>query len=194
MNLWPAAPVCGAWSDPRHCANRANRRRLLHATGLVAYAILVLAAGGCGASRLKPIRNETEFQEQVLKANGPVLVDFFKGGCALCMFLDPAMDQLYEEYKDRVMFTKFELMRFWLEITCEPIRRRYRIGLYPTVVLFVNGEEKKRWVVDYNMDNYRKVLDEAAGAPTPKTTPPGDAAPPITKMTPIETGESSRKS
>jgi thioredoxin 1 len=138
---------------------------------------MVLGAGGCGPSKFKQLSTQAEFEEYVLKADRPVLVDFFKGGCASCLFLDPCMDQLSEEYKDRVAFYKFEGMRFWLEVPCIEIIKRYRIGLYPTVLLFVDGKEKKRWAVNYGSDAYRRVLDEVLSAPPAKTAAEGPAPP-----------------
>jgi thioredoxin 1 len=165
----------GAWSGPRQAATYASF------IGLIACAILVLAAGGCGPSKFKALMTEAEFDEQVLKSDKPVLVDFFKGGCASCLFLDPCMDQLSEEYKDRIAFFKFEGMRFWLEIPCIEVIKRYRIGLYPTVLLFVNGKEKKRWVLNYSGDAYRTVLDEVLGVVKTDPNPPESPAPPDTK-------------
>jgi thioredoxin 1 len=192
--------------DSRRFTSRTGRWALCQAAGLITCAVLVLAAGGCGPSKFKALTTKTEFEEQVLKADKPVLVDFFKGGCASCMFLDPCMDQLSEEYKDRVTFFKFEGMRFWLEIPCIEVIKRYRIGLYPTVLLFVNGKEKKRWAINYSGDAYRKVLDEVlasagtapkppeAGAPAGKDTPAPATAPtgpPAASSTPAMTQKTS---
>jgi len=140
---------------------------------LVACAIGIFAAAGCGSSRLAIIRDEVTFNEQVLKADRPVVVEFSKGGCLWCMFVESTMDQLAGEYQGRVRFARFEMVDGWGKIASETLWKRYRIGLYPTVILFVGGRERKRWVVDYNADNYRKVLDETAGPPPPRKTPPG---------------------
>ena len=180
MGSDPAAAARKASPDARGSAGAAGRRVVLRAA-LAACAALVLVVGGCGPSRLRPIASEWEFNQQVLKADRPVVVYFTKGGCAWCMFLDSCMDQLYEEYSDRVTFTRFELMSFWSKITCEPIWKRYRIARFPTVVLFVNGKEKYRWVTNYSSDAYRPVLDEVgrhqAGRP-PQRTPAASVGPP----------------
>jgi thiol-disulfide isomerase/thioredoxin len=147
--------------------------RVPRRAALVACAIGIFVAGGCGSSRLAIIRDEVTFSEQVLKADRPAVVEFSKGGCLWCLFLDSSMDQLVGEYRGRVRFARFELVDGWGKITSETFWKRYRINLYPTVILFVGGRERKRWVVDYNADNYRKVLDETAGPPTPRKTPPG---------------------
>ena len=212
MRRYPTAAAWEASSDPRRSVSRTGRRLLdcrgtLRGTlALMAWALLVLVAGGCGPAKFKPVTNEAEFDEQVLKADKPVLVAFFKGGCATCLFLDPCMDQLAEDYDGRVKFAKFELMRFWFEVTCPAIQKRHRIGLFPTVVLFVEGKEKKRWIIDYSGDAYRKVLDEIVGpapaketaveccpSPPPPATPPEGEKPPPEKKTPVQTGESPGK-
>jgi thioredoxin 1 len=177
MSNSPAAIGRKASPGPRESARPGRRGDLLPRAVLAVCAVLVLVVGGCGPSRLRPITNEREFGEQVLKADRPVIVYFSKGGCAWCMFLDSCMDQLYEEYGDRVIFTQFELMSFWLKITCEPIWKQYRVALFPTVILFVNGKEKYRWVTNYSGDAYRKVLDEAVGPPAPDQAPPATAVP-----------------
>jgi thioredoxin 1 len=164
MNAGAAIAARESRPDCRRLAGHPARRAPCQAAGLIACAILVLAAGGCGPTKFRAIATEEEFEEQVLKADKPVLVDFFKGGCASCMVLDPLLDQLSEEYKDRVIFAKFEGMRFWLQIPCWSIVWRYHIALYPTVVLFVNGKEKKRWIANYFGHSYRAALDQVAPA------------------------------
>lgn len=160
-----------------HGASPAPRRRSgsysahLARAALVACAILVPVAGGCGAGNLRPIRSEAEFNEVVLKADRPVVVEFYKAGCVSCLFIDPCMDKLADEYIDRVDFVKFELQTFWGQITCDAIWKRHRIGLFPTVLLFVDGREKKRWAVTYSADAYREVLDPVVAAPTSRKTP-----------------------
>jgi thioredoxin 1 len=156
---------------------------------LAACAVLVLVAAGCGASKARLIRSEEEFNDVVLKADRPVLVEFYKGGCAGCLFLDPCMDQLADEYRDCVLFTKFELETFWMKITCPPLWKRYHIGLFPTVLLFVNGKEKKRWAVNYSRDAYRQVLEDVLGAAIPKEAPPKSEGPAdLPQPRPVELG------
>jgi len=147
------------------------RSALLPRAALAACAILVLTAGGCGPSRLRPIDTEFDFSRKVLKAERPTVVYFTKEGCAACMFLNPCINQLFDEYQDRVDFAEFDLMTFWGTIKCEPIWKRHRVAYFPTVVLFVGGKEKHRWVGEYNGNAYRKVLDEVAGPPASKKPP-----------------------
>jgi thioredoxin 1 len=139
------------------------------AAALVAGAILTLLAGGCAATNILPIADEADFQRQVIEADKPVMVDFYKeGGCPTCKLLEPILDQLADEYRGRVTFVKFAVMTPFFQTTSEAIKQRYNIIGIPTAVLFVHGKEVKRWPLYYLFDDYRKTLDEVLGGPTPK--------------------------
>jgi len=134
---------------------------------LAACAALVVVAGGCGGYSLMPIGDRADFQQQVLRSSRPVLVDFYKGGgCPTCEMVYPVLEQLQDEYRGRVFFTKFEAMTPFFQVTSQTLSERYDIKYFPTVVLFVDGLERKRFVLDYNIDDYRKALDGVTRGPT----------------------------
>ena len=143
-----------------------------------AVVLIALAAAGCGPTKLRTIDTEYDFNKQVLKAERPAVVYFTKEGCAACMFLNPCVDQLYDEYQGRVEFVEFDLMTFWGSIKCDGIWRRHRVAYFPTVILFVGGKEKHRWVGEYSREAYRKVLSEVA--PLPDLEKPPVASSPST--------------
>lgn len=166
-----ASPVLPTHTGP---ASSAPRRRSRPAAGL-GLAALALLAGGCATGNMKEISSTEQFQQEVIKAKKPAMVFFFKGGCATCMLLEPGMEQLAGEYADRAVVAKYHLMSFvWIPTNAE-LRSKYDIVVYPTVVLFVNGQEKQRWLMHYDMKSYRKALDEALA-----TTKPPAAATPVT--------------
>ena len=133
---------------------------------LLAAAALAFAAGGCGASKFHHI-NETaaDFRAHVIQADQPVLVEFFKGGCPTCWMLEATLDQLADEYAGRMEFVSFEMMRGYFAISCPELQKRHRIAYYPTIVLFVKGEEKHRWILEYGIEHYRPVLNEIVDGP-----------------------------
>ena len=98
-----------------------------------------------------------------------MLVDFYKGGCATCIPLDKVMDQLVDEYEGRALIAKFETMTAFFGVPSPEIKARYDIVFFPTAVLFVNGEVKKRWIMRYSLESYREHLDKYAA---PATTQP----------------------
>lgn len=123
-------------------------------------AALTMLVGGCAGGKVTRIANADAFQEIVLRSDKPVLVDFYKGGCATCIPLDSVMDKLVDEYRGRAVVAKFQTMTAFFGIPSREIKHRHDIVFFPTVILFVNGQEKKRWVMRYSIDNYRKELDK----------------------------------
>ena len=163
MNPGSAAAARGASSDAAPLARGAGRATGPRAAGagLLACALLALLAAGCESRNLRPILNEADFQRQVLRADKPVVVDFYKGGgCPPCKLLLPILDQLADEYRGRVLFTSYEIISPFFEVTSETLKARYDIFYIPTVILFVNGQEQKRWPLNFMIDDYRTVLDE----------------------------------
>jgi hypothetical protein len=63
---------------------------------------------------------------------------------------------------------EYVLMSAGFEVQSNDLKRQYEISAFPTVILFVNGQVRQRWVLDYDLDHYRKALDAvlAEGAAT----------------------------
>jgi thioredoxin 1 len=150
-----------------------TRGRALGGAAMAACAALAVLAGGCAGGRVTRIADEAAFQQIVINADQPVLVDFYKGGCATCIPLDGVMDQLVEDYKGRAVIAKFETMTGFFGIPSRPIKERYDIVFFPTAILFVNGQEKKRWIIRYGINGYRKELDQVVSPATTQTAAAG---------------------
>lgn len=146
--------------------------RAIAGIGLAA-AVLVMLAGGCAGGKITRIADEAAFQQIVLATDQPVLVDFYKGGCATCIPLDGVMDQLVDEYKGRAVIAKFETMTAFFGIPSRQLKERYDIVFFPTAILFINGQEKKRWIIRYAINSYRKELDQHVSPATTQTAEAG---------------------
>ncbi|WNG13669.1 thioredoxin [Cystobacter fuscus] len=76
---------------------------------------------------------DAEFGGQVLRADGPVLVDFTASWCAPCRALTPALEALATANKDRMKVTR-------LDIDENPeTAQAYGIRSVPTLLLFKQG-------------------------------------------------------
>jgi thioredoxin 1 len=77
---------------------------------------------------------DQEFENAVLKADGPVLVDFWAEWCGPCRQLAPILDQLSEEMGARVTIAK-------VNIDENPeAPTRYGVRGIPTMILFKGGQ------------------------------------------------------
>ena len=73
------------------------------------------------------------FDAEVLQSELPVLVDYWAEWCAPCKAMAPVLDEIAEEYRDRLRVVK-------LNVEQEPqIARLYGVRSQPTLMLFKNG-------------------------------------------------------
>ena len=85
---------------------------------------------------VKEITDAT-FEQDVLGAGAPVVVDFWAPWCGPCRAIHPIMEQLAEEHAGRVEFTK-------LNIDENPsAASRFDVFSIPSVILFEDGEARE---------------------------------------------------
>ncbi len=100
------------------------------------------------------VLTETNFEEEVLKAELPVLVDFWAEWCGPCKMLAPTIEQLAAEFKGRAKIGK-------LNVDQNPsIAEKYGIRGIPTVILFHSGEIVEQAVGVQSKNNLIKMLNK----------------------------------
>ena len=82
------------------------------------------------------------------------MVDFWAAWCGPCKMLSPAVEELAEQYGDKVLVGK-------VNVDEEPdLARRFGVMSIPTVVFLKNGREFDRKVGVMPPDAFSAVLDE----------------------------------
>ncbi|QNE04794.1 thioredoxin [Croceicoccus marinus] len=77
---------------------------------------------------------DASFEDDVLKSDKPVLVDFWADWCGPCKMIAPALEEISEELADKVTIAKMDIM----ENTGVP--GQIGVQSIPLMVLFKNGE------------------------------------------------------
>ena len=80
------------------------------------------------------------FEEKVLKADKPVLVDFWATWCVPCRMIAPIVEEIAEETVGQAYVGKVNV-----DEQAE-LAVRYRVSSIPTLIVFENGQEQRRTV------------------------------------------------
>ncbi len=96
---------------------------------------------------------DQNFEAEVLKADKPVLVDFWAEWCAPCRMMAPALDAVAEQYADRVKFGKLNVDEN------QSVTGRYQIRGIPTLLIFKNGEVREQFVGATSKESIAKMLE-----------------------------------
>lgn len=126
---------------------------------------MAISTAGCqkaqitrGPEKSTQVTTTREFDGHVLQADKPVLVDFYATWCGPCKRLAPIIDELTDEYKDRVQFVKVD------EAKSRDLISQYGVSGYPTVLIFSGGKPVKKILGLRGAGEYRAALNAAIAA------------------------------
>jgi thioredoxin 1 len=85
------------------------------------------------STNTKPVTDDS-FEADVLKASGPVLVDFWAEWCGPCKMIGPALEELAGEFAGKLTVAK-------VNIDDNPLTpNNYAVRGIPTLILFKDGK------------------------------------------------------
>lgn len=80
------------------------------------------------------------FEDEVLSADSPVVVDFWADWCGPCHMLAPVFEELAGEYAGKLKFAKLNVDE------APTVAGQYGVMSIPTLIIFKNGEPTERIV------------------------------------------------
>ena len=102
----------------------------------------------------KPVSiDDSNFDQMVLQAEKPVLIDFWAAWCRPCLMVAPILNELAEEYDGRINFAK-------LDVDQNPkMPTKYGIMSIPALLIFKNGEPVSQIVGFRPKEELKRSLD-----------------------------------
>lgn len=82
--------------------------------------------------------SKESFENEVLKCDIPVVVEFYSDSCIPCKQLSPILGGIEDDYEDRVKVVKVNV-NYDYELTSE-----YQVMASPTIIIFKDGKEEQR--------------------------------------------------
>lgn len=100
---------------------------------------------------------DANFEQEVIQADVPVLVDFWAEWCQPCRMLAPTIDELATEFDGRVKVGKVDTD------SNRDVSVKFEISAIPTVMLFKDGEVVRKFVGVTSKQEFSGELEKIAG-------------------------------
>jgi thioredoxin 1 len=100
---------------------------------------------------------DQDFEQQVIQAGVPVLVDFWAVWCQPCRMLAPTVEAVAQRYDGKAKVVKLDVD------TNGQTAQKYGIKGIPTLILFNGGNEADRVVGTTSKENISRMIDRALG-------------------------------
>ena len=102
------------------------------------------------------ILTDSSFEEKVLKASGPALVDFWAEWCGPCKMLTPVLEKLSKENEGKIQIFKVNVDE------CQQLAVQFNIRSIPTLLFFKDGQVQEQVVGLKSESDLQASIDRLA--------------------------------
>ncbi|NMC36546.1 thioredoxin [Candidatus Beckwithbacteria bacterium] len=103
-----------------------------------------------------PHFTKTDFDEKVLKADKPAVIDFYAQWCGPCQMAAPIIDKLADELGNKVVIGKVDVDE------AQELAMQYGVMSIPTMIVFKDGKEVDRKVGFPGEAGLRAMIEDLA--------------------------------
>jgi len=100
---------------------------------------------------------DVTFEEEVLQASEPVLVDFWATWCRPCLMIGSLIEELANENSGSIKVVKVDIDE------SRDVAAGYGVSSIPTLMVFKDGNVVERFVGMQSKNRLQQAIDEAAG-------------------------------
>jgi len=98
------------------------------------------------------VGNNSNWNDEVLKSNIPVVVDFWAPWCGPCRMVSPVIEKLSEKYNGKLKVVKVNVD------DNQELAMKFGVMSIPTIMLFKNGQELDKAIGAAPSEYYEKMF------------------------------------
>lgn len=101
------------------------------------------------------ISSSEQFEQEVLNSTNPVFVDFWAEWCGPCRMVSPVVEELSQEYGDKVDFVKVNVD------DNNELAQKFNVFSIPTLAVFKDGQVVSQKVGASTKESFKTMIDSS---------------------------------